>query len=99
MDVSTRTEDGTTIASLEGEFDAHHSDAVLEQLAKIVPEGNGLVLDMGAVTFLDSAGISALVRLREQHAEGTVTIVNPSSPVDRVLAIVGLREIFGLDPA
>ncbi|MEZ5228462.1 MAG: STAS domain-containing protein [Acidimicrobiales bacterium] len=99
MDVSARTEDGVTVAVLQGEFDAHHSDGVLEELAKVEPGPGGLVLDMSGVSFLDSAGISALIRLREQNPEGTVSITNPSTPVKRVLGIVGLLEIFGLDPA
>ncbi len=99
MDVSARTEGGVTIASLHGEFDAHHSDGFLEELSKVAPGPDGLVLDMSGVTFLDSAGISALVRLREQSSDGSLTIANPSTPVHRVLGIVGLLETFGLDPA
>ncbi len=98
MDVSARSEDGVTIASLAGEFDAHHSDDALEALAKLELGPKGLVLDMADVTFLDSAGISSLIRLREQNADGAVTITNPSAPVQRVLGIVGLLEHFGLEP-
>ncbi len=99
MDVSTRTEDGVTVATLQGDFDAHHSDTILAELAKIEPGPSGLVLDMSDVTFLDSAGISALITLREQSPNGSVTIARPSAPVERVLGIVGLLELFGLGTA
>lgn len=98
MDISARSEDGVTIASLSGEYDAHNAEAFAAELDKL-DSGNGdLQLDMQDVTFLDSAGISSLIQLRERHPERSVTIVNPSPPVERVLGIVGLKDAFGLSP-
>ncbi len=96
MEVSARSEDGVTIACLSGEYDAHNTAAFAAELVKLDASDRPLELDMGQVTFLDSAGISSLIELRERHPERSVTIVNPSPAVERVLGIVGLNDAFGL---
>ena len=55
----------------------------------------GVVLDLRAVTFFDSAAIHALVRLAERFP-GTLQVI-PSAQVHRVLDISGLWR-FQLDP-
>jgi anti-anti-sigma factor len=61
--------------------------------------GDVVTLDMSEVTFIDSTGISMLVKSRG-HLEGMgcrLVLAKPSPPVVRVLAMVGLTEQFLVD--
>jgi anti-sigma B factor antagonist len=56
----------------------------------------GVVLNLTAVSFLDSAGITALVMLsRQAQAVGKqFTVEAPSRRVQRVLALTGLQDAW-----
>jgi anti-anti-sigma factor len=59
---------------------------------------SGLVVDLAAVTFMDSSGIAALVHAHNRAAEAgaTLTVVDPQPIVRRVLEITGmLPELSG----
>jgi anti-sigma B factor antagonist len=78
--------------SITGEIDlatAHHLDT-LETVH------GPLLLDLHGVTFMDSTGIRALLRLRQRcpHAHCTFQIESCSLPVERVLQIAGLYELL-----
>lgn len=53
-------------------------------------------LDLSGVTFLDSTGVSALLEIRRsaEAAGNEVVVVEQSSPVDRVLALAGIADLF-----
>jgi anti-anti-sigma factor len=55
-----------------------------------------VVLDLGGVTFLDSSGVRALIRLRQRHGE-RLRLGELSAPVRRVLEIAGLLRPFGAE--
>lgn len=52
-------------------------------------------LDMSGVSFVDCAGLAALVFSRDSLVEAgsLVRIVNPSAPVERVLALLGMTRL------
>jgi anti-anti-sigma factor len=55
-----------------------------------------LVIDFGGVTFVDSTGLGALVRIRneaERHGK-RVDLVGVRREVRRVLELTGLSELF-----
>lgn len=98
MSVQMNLESGRTVASVSGDIDANSCNAIGEELNAIEVTGDALVLDMSEVSFLDSSGVSELLRLRQNLAEANTSliIVEPSSAVHRVLGITGLLEVFGL---
>jgi anti-sigma B factor antagonist len=55
-----------------------------------------LRIDLSGVTFLDSTGVSALLEIRRTAAASgnDVVLVAQSSPVDRVLALAGIADLF-----
>jgi len=57
-----------------------------------------LVLDLEAVTFIDSSGIGSIVNaLRQSNkAGGTVKLVNPSIFVTKTLKMVGILPLFSV---
>ena len=77
-----------------GELDtdtARYLDAVVDDL-----DGEPVVLDLAAVTFIDSSGIRALLRARQRHRD--LRIENPSPQAGKVLEMTGLTHVlFGDD--
>jgi anti-anti-sigma factor len=83
-----------------GEVDAlsagHLHKAVVDVLRDQRPRR--IEMDLHGVSFLDSAGIHALVRCQAdaQRVDCQITLTNPQPVVYRVLQITGLLEHFGL---
>ncbi|MGC5038222.1 MULTISPECIES: STAS domain-containing protein [unclassified Streptomyces] len=79
-----RRADGTPQLSVSGEIDMSNASALAEALGT----GTGrLVVDLTAVEYLDSAGLSVLFA----HAERLELIVTPL--LEPVLAVSGLAEL------
>jgi anti-sigma B factor antagonist len=78
--------------SITGELDL----ATAPQLDELQGVHGPLLLDLHGVTFLDSSGIRALLQLRQRcpDQDCTFLICACSFPVERVLRIAGLYEIF-----
>ena len=65
--------------------------------AKDSPQG--LIVDMGAVEFLASAGMGLLVAAREELPESVRFAVVADGPAtSRPLKLVGIDEVVGLHP-
>jgi anti-sigma B factor antagonist len=81
------------MARVAGEIDMVSAPA-FDRALTALPDR--LELDLEAVTFLDSAGISVLVRHYRQRCEngGSLRIVEPSRAVRRALEITGLLELL-----
>jgi serine/threonine-protein kinase RsbW len=65
-----RTHDGRPRVRLQGDVDFRNAQAVKEAVRAAGREaGDPIVLDLGRLTFIDSSGISALVRAARQERE------------------------------
>jgi anti-anti-sigma factor len=89
---------GTTTVQPSGEIDIWTAPGLKAQwLALVAAERPDLiVVDLTAVTFLDSSGIGALVSLRHAQQEhgGTVSLRGASRMIVSVLQITGLESTF-----
>lgn len=82
---------------LSGDIDVSVGGELAEALSRAIGGGpSRVVLDMESVGFMDSTGLSAMVRAHNSlHAHGGRLLVrNPSPVVARLLGIVGLDEMF-----
>jgi len=79
------------VVHVEGEIDSHVAPA-FEEVLRALP--GSLTLDCSAVTFLDSMGVSVLVRQYQKRCEegGGLRLVEVSRPVWRALEITQLLE-------
>lgn len=85
---------------LSGDVDAagaRHLQQSLIDLLRRDPPGE-LTIDLGGITFLDDAGIEALLRCQADagQVECRLSVVNPTPAAYRLLQIAGLLEQFGL---
>lgn len=91
---------GRTTVAFAGRFDAVEAMAARTRLAQDDVAGcPHLVLDLHAVTFLDSAGLAVLVRARrDRQRDGrTIALVRPASEdAMRVLRLTQFDQIFTL---
>ena len=56
--------------------------------------GRGVEVDLSAVTFMDSAGLRALIIARTVPESGRVVLIATSPPVARLLRVTGLADMF-----
>jgi len=90
------------VVVLPAEIDVTNADAVREALLSVLNAGAlGLVVDMTATTFCDSAGITALVRaVRRADANGaTMRLAMTAPPVLRVFNLVGIDRLINIYPS
>jgi anti-anti-sigma factor len=87
----TRHADGAIYARLSGELDMASQPDVGRRLYEAVSRGaSSLTIDMSELTFLDSAGVELLYRLREDFAARQMTltlVIPPGTPVRRSIEV------------
>ncbi|MFI5908983.1 STAS domain-containing protein [Dactylosporangium sp. NPDC051541] len=91
--------DGSTVLSVRGEIDHSNAATLRQEIVSAAADRrpSSLRVDLGLVTFLDSAAVGALVGAqREAGAEGVRLVVSRASPfVHRQLRIAGVHELLG----
>jgi anti-sigma B factor antagonist len=89
-----QTGNGTLVVRLTGKFSLETVSNFLQELRPIPSEK--LVLDMSGVTFLDSAGVGALVQLfvhrRNQAKKFAVAALTPQGAA--VMQVAGLMKLL-----
>jgi anti-anti-sigma factor len=95
------TDPGCTVLELAGELDLAGAPTVhADGLAALAdPACSTLVLDLTALTFVDSTGIGSWVELHNHaHQQGQRLVLRGlSENLTRVLTIAGLVTLFDLD--
>lgn len=95
------TDGDVCVVAVSGELDAHTAPELTAAAAAGLdaPQVKHLVLDLSEVSFIDSTGIAALVRLRKRSQElaKALRLRNPGPRVVRVLQITALDSIFDMD--
>lgn len=87
------------LVALSGEVDADNCGEVSTGLLAQERTAPTLELDVSGLTFLDSSGISALLKVKSDlQANGhDLKLISPTGSVHRVLEITGLLGVFGLE--
>lgn len=88
------------VLRVEGEIDLATVDVLRVGLADAVAQSVPLVVvDIEAVAFLGSAGLSALISAQQQAAESgcrLVVVVSPARPAMRTIQVTGLTELLSV---
>ena len=88
------------VVRLSGDLDVFLK-AQLEKELQAQPVGGTLIVDLTAVSFIDSAGLTVLIdaQKRAARAGGTLRlIVREDQQVYRILQITGLTRMFKIFP-
>ena len=92
----------TAVVGVSGEVDITNAEGLRDVLLSALNAGAAaLVVDMTSTTFLDSAGVTALVRAarRSAAADATLRLAVAAPPVLRVLNLVGIDRLIGVYPS
>jgi len=99
MDVSTarQADTATVVLAVTGEVDIAAAPALREAISDAIADGAvDLTVDLDRTSFLDSAGISALIwgRSLADREHCAFRVVNARDLVDRVLEMTGVYQIL-----
>jgi len=93
--VETRNDGRTAVIAVAGELDLASGPELEAELERISgPETQLLVVDLRRLEFMDSTGLSILVRAHQRLAEEgcEMGLVRGSSQVQRLLDLTGVAE-------
>ncbi len=85
------------VAEISGEIDIASASWLRETLLLAIRcHGAAICVDLRGVTFLDCAGVSALLATarRARLEGGRMRVTSPSAPAMRVIALLGLRDVL-----
>jgi anti-sigma B factor antagonist len=87
------------VVEICGEIDIQSAPQLRDELLRVLRRyGSQLALDLGEVTFLDCAGINALLatRRRARLEDGWIRVIRVSPRARRIFSLLGLQEEFAL---
>ena len=90
-------DDGVDIVELKGQLNMACAGEVRTQLLKIIEQGSHkLVMDFGAVEFVDSSGLSVVISAYKQIASkaGKMVLSNLPKNVQGLFALTRMNEAF-----
>lgn len=92
------TDQGPCSIVVSGEIDAHSAPVLAERLSQCAAADTDIVIDMSAVTFMDSSGLRVLIdaQHRVDPAAHGLVLQSPSAAVVRLFEIAGLDDHFTL---
>lgn len=97
VDLKFNNENNTLLAVLDGEIDHHSAENIRKRIdeAILVFKPQSVILDFGAVSFMDSSGVG-LVMGRCRMAKfygGKVFVKVNEGRIKKILTISGLKEL------
>ena len=102
MSNDIRIEDiqGFRVVHVGGEVDLSWSSELRDAVLRSLGEHGQVLVDLSAVTYIDSSGIAALVEgLQNARSDGkSFALVNTSPPALAVLELARLDQVFELHP-
>jgi len=98
MVYQVRTEGEMTIVALSGDVDLENSPQVRSVLLDSVGERRGILVEMSAVSYIDSSGIASLVEAYQsaRRANTAFALVAVSDAAMRVLELARLDQVFSI---
>lgn len=98
MKINHKIVNGTLYLALYGELDESTAPQLRENLDTLFREAKFLkvVMDLSALSFMDSTGIGMLIGRYKQLKEKSVPILlaSPSKVVDKILTLSGIYELM-----
>ncbi|MCB0873281.1 MAG: STAS domain-containing protein [Actinobacteria bacterium] len=96
LNVSSERRGDVLVLALTGELDIYTVPSFRETVDRLAKDEPGIMLDLEAVSLIDSSGLGALVSLANQVGErdGQLGLLCPQQSLRRVFEITGLRRAF-----
>ncbi len=96
MNCEIRDEGGVAVVSLSGDVDLESSPKVRSALLDCVAMKPGVLVDMSAVSYIDSSGVASLVEAFQtaRKSDTRFALVEVSEAAMRVLELARLDQVF-----
>jgi anti-sigma B factor antagonist len=96
MTVNIREVSGVHVVELAGELDANTSPVAQQRILPLAVENARIVLDMGGVSFMSSAGLRLLLSTYRQVAaqKGAVALTGLSEDLKDTMSMTGFLSFF-----
>lgn len=95
-DVRLSNSGDVVLAALSGELDLSNAGNIGRAITEAVPNSSrGLIVDLGAVDYLDSAGIRLIYELREKvrtRGQTLLLVIPANSPAKDALRLAGVAD-------
>ena len=102
VDVGFERRGRIAVATLSGEVDMSNAPSVRQRITDaITPDDTAVVIDLSALSFIDSAGLHTLIELGtvlEEKRQRLLLNVPPDNPLARVIEIVGMPRSVSVYP-
>ena len=95
--LSVAGDDGQQVVRVRGDVDLDTAHVLEQCLNELVDDGaREIVVDLADLTFIDTSGLSALVRTLKRLGaqEGRMVVRSPSRSVQKTLEITGLDKVL-----
>jgi len=98
VDLISSEGDNPVVVGLRGELDVAAAVRTVAQLSVVAARDRDIIVDLTGLEFIDSSGLAALVRVREQarHVGGDLLLAAPQRQVLRLLALTRLVDVFSV---
>ncbi len=99
LEVETGKRGDSDVLTLRGEIDVYTAPRLRQAIIDLVEGGaRHIVVDMGAVDFLDSTGLGVLVGglKRVKIQDGELSIVTSQDKILKIFDITGLNKVFSI---
>ncbi len=99
MKVLKQTLADAAVMTLDGEFDSFVTNAFAGEIEKIILAGtSNIVLNMKAVTFVNSTALGSMIKSRKacKKEHGDLLVTEPSDAVREAMESLGLDRLFAL---
>ena len=93
-------DDRGVILALRGELDVVSAPGLEQCLDEVLGQPlDRVMLDLNGLDFVDSAGVSVLIKAKQRAAAGGRTLVlrRPTEQLERVFALVGLADWLAIE--
>lgn len=100
MSGKIREENGKLVVALEGEIDLDRAPEVRRLLLDCTSRGRDVLVDLSAISYIDSSGIASLVEALQSADRGGIAfgLVAVSPEARRVFELARLDQVFTIHP-
>jgi anti-anti-sigma factor len=93
--LSVRLVDG--VYHLAGEFDMAEVESFVDATVQALDGTDAVTVDLSELTFIDSSGIHAIVRLSQRVGGRGLVLRNPRGTVARVIELIRVADAPGIE--
>ena len=96
VEISTRS--GITVVAVAGEIDGGSAPGLQAQILPLLQQNSALILDLGGVTYMSSAGLRVLLLLYRQAVarNGRVALAGVADTIKDTMAVTGFLKFFAV---